>query len=132
MKKKRFNTLNIVTIAVITLTLIMSFIPVNPWSTGGDPTYYSFCQRMVEANTRSPAFLVMGIIFYIASILVIVFIAFGKKAFYIASLGVATVGMSPFLARVLLINYFAIAVMVAYIALLTAHLFFLRYRNKED
>ena len=138
MKKAKLDYVKVLTIAVIAIVLVMTFIPINPWSTPPHHSetvsykLYSFFENVVNAARSSYPFVVaFGILFYLATIAAIVFLLLNKRNIYLASLALGMFCMTPFLYPLFLSMYFALGVILIYVVLIVFELI-IRYKHQVN
>ena len=93
MNKKNINWIKVISITLIVVTLVMSFVPVNPWSTPAPPEYeveptyrfFSYAKNvfgLVSAGSSGAWAIfevISALLFYIGSLVSLVFVIINKK-----------------------------------------------------
>ena len=127
MIKKKYDLADFITLFFLIVALAMSFVPVNPWTTGCPPNsedckvtyrFFSFFENSIGlVHSARPYFFAFMILFYIGTILSIVFLIFDKRLFLKIALSLSACVAALFIWPVPFSMYFGIGTTIIYLAL---------------
>ena len=132
MKKIKLKWYDIVIVSVLALSFIFTFIPINPWSTGGDPVWLSLFNVVVGNLAQMPQYFVSFVLFGVATIACIVFVVFHLKLSFKISLFGASVCMMLTAVRGFASMLFSIIISVIYLTMLLAILIVEGFQNRRE
>ncbi len=146
MKNPKLDYVKIFTISVVIIVLVLSFLPINPYE------YYS---GEVEPETRKAIYITIYkpfytivinysrdillfvpflmtlafFVYYIGSLLAIIYLLFDKNKEFLIFLVVSTLCMIPYAATLSYVSIFALVTIIVYIVLIVINA--LNYRNTQ-
>lgn len=141
MIKKKYDLVDFITLFFLIVALAMSFVPVNPWTTGCPPNsegckvryrFFSFFENSVELiHSVHPYLFVLMILFYVGTILSIVFLILDKRLLFKIALIISACVMAFFILPISLSVYFGIGITIIYLALFVLNFFWDKKKEKQ-
>ncbi len=141
MIKKKYDLADFITLFFLIVALAMSFVPVNPWTTGCPPNsegckvryrFFSFFENSVELiHSVHPGFFALMIMFYVGTILSIVFLILDKRLLLKIALTISACVMAFFMLPTSFSVYFGIGITTIYFALFVLNFFWDKKKEKQ-